>query len=333
MSTVLVSIVSFAYNEEENLPVLYDRLVAVLGAMQVEWEWIVVDDRSADGTFEVIREIAARDPRVRGIRLSRNFGAHAAKTCGLHQARGDCAVSMASDLQDPPETIPALYAQWRGGAQAVWAVRTRRLGERASTIWFSRLYRWIMRHLVGLKEFPAAGASFCLLDRRVLEALRQFRETNASVLALLHWMGFRQARVPYEQQPRLHGRSGWTLAKKIRLLIDSITSFSCLPIRLMGCAGFLVAALGCLYGVRVAAVALAGGAMQGWAAVMAAVLVIGGAQMLALGILGEYLWRALAESRRRPLYLVAESVGMGQESPAGGTSGRAGGIDDCRIDD
>jgi dolichol-phosphate mannosyltransferase len=306
---VLVSIVTAAYNEERNLPVLYPRLAGVLEALGVQWEWIVVDDHSSDGTFQAVARIAAEDPRVRGIRLSRNFGSHAARTCGLHHASGACAIAMAADLQDPSETIPALLERWREGAHLVTAVRSRRLGEKASTIWFSRLYHWIMRNLAGMKDLPAGGG-FCLMDRRVLDSFRQFRETRTSAIALTHWMGFRQASVTYDQQPRLHGRSGWTLEKKINLVVDSVTAFSLFPVRLMSGAGIAIAASGFLCSAWVAARALRGHAVQGWAALMAVVLVLGGMQMIMIGILGEYLWRALEESRRRPRYLIQESVGM-----------------------
>ncbi|MDP2996345.1 MAG: glycosyltransferase family 2 protein [Bryobacterales bacterium] len=306
---MLVSIITAAYNEERNLPVLYLRLAQVLEAMAVQWEWIVVDDHSSDGTFQAVARMAAEDPRVRGIRLSRNFGSHAARTCGLHHAGGACAIAMAADLQDPPETIPALLEKWREGAQLVTAVRSRRLGETAGTIWFSRLYHWIMRSLVGMKELPAGGG-FHLMDRRVLESFLQFRETRTSAIALAHWMGFRQASVTYEQQPRLHGHSGWTLEKKINLVVDSVTAFSFFPVRLMSCAGVAIAASGFLYSAWLVARTLRGHALQGWAALMAVVLILGGMQMIMIGILGEYLWSALAESRRRPRYLIEESVGI-----------------------
>jgi len=304
----LLTVVTPAYNEAQNLPVLYDRLRAVLEGLDLDWEWVIVDDHSADDTFAVIGDIAGRDPRVRGIRLARNFGAHAAVTCGLHYARGDCAVIMAADLQDPPEMLPELLAEWRAGAQVVWAVRARREGEKLSTRASARLFYLLMRHLVGFRDMPATGADFFLLDRRVVDALRQFGERNISLIALVTWMGFRQATITYTKRARLYGRSGWSLGKKIKLAVDSITSFTYLPIRLMSCLGFVIALGGFLYAILVIVNALTGHPPPGWSSLMVVVLVIGGIQMLMMGVLGEYLWRAFDEARRRPRYLIEAMV-------------------------
>lgn len=302
-----LSIVVPAYNEAENLPVLYQQILQVMDGLEYRWEWIIVDDHSVDSTFVVAREIARMDSRVRVIRFARNHGSHLAFACGLERARGDCAVVLAADLQDPPELIPELLSRWRLGAQVVWAVRRRREGEKASTIGFSRLYYFIMRHFVGIKQMPPSGADFVLIDRRIIDAFCQFRESNISIMALITWMGFRQVSIEYDKQARLHGRSGWSLEKKLKLVVDSVTSFSYLPIRLMSYAGFAVALLGFLYALFVVWHALAGNPAQGWASLMVVVLVIGGFQMLMMGMLGEYLWRALDEGRRRPRFLIEDS--------------------------
>jgi dolichol-phosphate mannosyltransferase len=300
----LLSVITPAFNEARNLPVLNQRLVETLESLGINWEWIVVDDHSVDETFSVVEELAHRDGRVRGIRLSRNFGSHRALTCGMDNARGDCVVVMAADLQDPPETLPALLKQWDAGAQVVWAVRSRREGEKLSTLAFGRLYHWFMRHVVGIRELPATGADFFLLDRRVLDALRQFKEINVSIMALVTWIGFRQSRIAYDKKARLYGRSGWTLEKKLKLVADSATSFTYLPIRLMSYVGFLIAFVGFVYAGLVIVNALTGQPAQGWSSLMVVILIIGGVQMLMMGVLGEYLWRALDESRQRPRYLI-----------------------------
>ena len=310
-----LSLVTPAYNEAENLPLLYGRLSAVLNPLDVDWEWIVVDDHSADATFGTVAEIALRDPHVRAVRFARNFGSHKAILCGLDHARGDCAVVLAADLQDPPETIPTLLAKWREGAQVVWAARAGREGERAATVGFARLYYLLMRHVVGMKEMPSMGADFFLIDRAVTDALRQFNESNASILALITWMGFRQTTITYEKRAREHGRSGWSLEKKLKLALDSITSFTYLPIRLMSYVGLVVALLGFLYAVVVVINALAGRPVQGWASLMVVLLVIGGIQMLMLGVLGEYLWRALDEARQRPRYLIEAATKVKPAAP------------------
>src|SRR5215510_8028653 len=280
----LLSVVTPAYNEQGNLLILYEGLSNTLASIDIDWEWIVVDDHSSDMTFAAISEIAHRDRGVHAI--------------------GHCAVTMAADLQDPPEVLPALLKKWFAGAQVVWAVRAHREGEKASTISYSRLYHTLMRHVVGLKEIPPPGADFFLLDRRVLDAFLEFKESNVSVFALISWMGFRQETIAYDKQARLYGRSGWTLKKKLKLLVDSVTSFTYLPMRLMSYLGFFVAFAGFVYAGLVLENYFAGQPAPGWSSLMIVVLVVGGMQMLMMGVLGEYLWRALDESRRRPRYLI-----------------------------
>jgi dolichol-phosphate mannosyltransferase len=313
-----------AYNEERNLPLLYDRLSNTLASLDLDWEWIVVDDHSSDGTFVVAAEITGRDKRVRAVRFARNFGSHTAITCGLHHARGDCAVIMAADLQDPPESLPKLLDSWASGAQVVWAARGHREGEKISTIRLSRLYYWLMRHIVGIKEMPATGADFFLIDRRVVDAFRQFGENNISIMALITWMGFRQETIRYDKQGRQHGRSGWTLEKKLKLVVDSITSFTYLPIRLMSYVGFVFAFIGFVYASSVAINALLRNPVEGWSSLMVVVLVLGGIQMMMMGILGEYLWRALDESRRRPRYLIEATTDSKSDNALGPSPHSAG---------
>jgi dolichol-phosphate mannosyltransferase len=262
------------------------------------WEWIVVDDHSRDETFAVIERLSLVDSRVRGLRLARNSGSHVAMTCGLHYAQGEAAVMMAADLQDPPETLEPMLEEWRKGAQVVWAARR----GRPST--FSVVYYGIMRRMVGMSGMPANGADFFLVDRVVLEAFRQCPERNVSVLALITWLGFRQAVVEYDKQPRAAGRSGWTLAKKLRLVVDSVTGFSDLPIRVCGYGGALLMTVAL---PRLGAVLLL---------ILALVLGLGGIQLLAVGIVGAYVWRALDESRRRPPYLIERSAGRHPALPA-----------------
>jgi dolichol-phosphate mannosyltransferase len=305
---VLVSIVTPAFNEEKNLPLLYDLLVESLAKLGVAWEWVVVDDHSRDNTFDVVKALALRDGRVRGVRFARNCGSHTALYCGLTHTRGDCAIVLAADLQDPPEVIGRLLENWHGGAQVVWAARAAREGEKRSKVAFANWYYWIMRKVVGLQEIPDTGADFFLADRRVIEALRLFPETNVSILALICYMGFRQSTVTYNKRARQHGQSGWTLRKKLKLVVDSVTSFSFLPIRILSGVGMAAALVGFLYALVVVVNAVAGNPAEGWSSLMVVILVMGGLQMLMMGVLGEYLWRVLAESRRRPRYLIENST-------------------------
>ncbi|MGE4279572.1 MAG: glycosyltransferase family 2 protein [Magnetospirillum sp.] len=304
-----LSIVTPAYREARNLPVMYERLKAVCDTLDIDWEWVVVDDHSPDDTFGVIHDLSERDERVRGMRLARNFGSHAAISCGLAASLGDAAVIMAGDLQDPPETLPALLEKWRDGAQIVWAVRSKREGETASTLAFSRLYYWLMRHVAGLKDTPAMGADFFLMDRVAVDAFGQFGERNVSIVALVQWMGFQQAHIEYVKEARLHGVSGWSLSKKIKLVIDSMTSFSYLPIRAMSAIGVGVALIGFLYALYVLLAALVERSVPGYPSLMVALLILSGLQMVMLGVLGEYMWRNYDESRRRPRWLVERAAG------------------------
>lgn len=310
----LLSVVTPAYNEAENLSLLYNRLYEVLNKAGVDWEWIVIDDHSRDATPQVLRELVQRDARLRAYRFSRNFGSHMALRCGFDHARGDCVVALAGDLQDPPEVIPDLLAKWHEGLQVVWAVRGQRLGEKSSTVAASRLYYFIMRRIVGIKDIPSEGADFFLLDREVTDALSRFGERNTSILALITWMGFRQGRIHYDKQARLHGESGWSLQQKFKLAVDSITSFSYQPIRVMSGVGFIMSLVAFLYLAVVIFNGLRGIAPYGWASQMAVILFIGGLQISMMGVLGEYIWRSLDEARRRPGYVIEERI-ESQEQP------------------
>lgn len=305
-----LSVVSPAYREAATLEALHARLGAALDAAGIDWEWVVVDDHSPDETFAVLGAIAARDPRVRGLRLSRNGGPHAAVATGLAHARGAAAVVLAADLQDPPELIPELVARWRDGAQVVWAIRRAPPPGAVADRLASRAFHGLMRRFGGLDGAPALGTDFFLLDRIAIDALGTFTERRANLIALVQWMGFRQTRVDYDKAPRAAGRSGWTLARRIELAIDSATAFSVAPIRWISALGALTALGGFAWAAWIVAAALGtGSAPAGWSSLMVAVLVIGGVQMLMMGVLGEYLWRALEESRRRPRALVEAVTG------------------------
>jgi len=305
----VISVITPAFNEADNLPALYDRLLETMRVVGVEWEWVIVDDHSRDRTFAVIEDLARRDPRVRGIRLARNSGSHVAITCALHHAAGEAAIMLAADLQDPPETINAMLDQWRRGANVVWAARRTQPGDR-SHAGFAAFYYWIMRNVVGMKDMPARGADFFLVDRSVMSAFRDFPERNVSVLALITWIGFRQETIEYDKQPRMAGRSGWTLARKIKLVIDSIVSFSDLPVRLCWYFGAGLVALAFI--VFVVSLVLLPSLGAGLLLVLSVVIGLGGLQLLALGAIGEYVWRALDEARRRPAFVIESTAGAVQ---------------------
>lgn len=304
----MLSILTPALNESANLEPLYERIVNTMARLGSDWEWLVVDDHSRDKTFSVVEKLAQSDRRVRGIRLARNSGSHAAIACGLHHVHGDAAVMMAADLQDPPETLGALYDTWRNGAHVVWAVRRARPGQQSHTR-FAALYYWIMRHVVGMREMPARGADFFLVDRIVIDAFRRFKERNVSVLALITSLGFRQAQIEYDKQPRAAGRSGWTIRRKVKLVLDSVIGFSDAPIRLCSYLGLALMTIGVLLG----GVALLPPRSVGML-LLAAIVGFAGLQLLALGMLGEYVWRTLDEARGRPAYVIEAFAGDHQDA-------------------
>jgi dolichol-phosphate mannosyltransferase len=254
----------------------------------------------------VIEELAAQDPRVRGFRLARNCGSHIAITCGLQHAAGDAAALVVADLQDPPELLSRMIERWRHGVQVVWAVRRRQPGERGHAQ-FASIYYWVMRRVVGLTDMPATGVDYFLIDRVVIDAYRASADRNVSVFALLMWLGFRREFIEYDKQPRASGRSGWTLARKIKLVVDSIVGFSERPIWWCLYAGGALVALACVPLVLAALTYPAGGAAL-WL-VAALVVWLAGVQLLALGLIGQYVWRALDEARGRPMYSIESAAG------------------------
>jgi len=299
----MLSIITPAFNEAANLEAMRARLTAALAASAGDdWEWVVVDDHSGDATFDIVRTMASADSRIRGIRLSRNSGSHTAVACGLHHVQGDAAVMLAGDLQDPPELLQALLERWRAGAQVVWASRRAQPGD-AAHAGFASVYYWIMRRVVGMTTMPARGADVFLLDRAVVDAFRRFPERHGSVFALITWMGFRQEAVEYDKQPRAAGRSGWTRRKKLQLVIDSVIGFSDAPIRACTYAGLAAVALAAFLALFGLARWMRTGSGN-LTLLVSAMSAFTGVQLIALGAVGQYVWRALEESRGRPAYLV-----------------------------
>jgi len=309
--TPRLSVVVAAFNEEGNLPALYDRILALdWNALRMEPEIILVDDHSSDKTQEIMASMAARDPRVRVLRFSKNFGSHKAFTAGLEHCTGDAAVILAADLQDPPETIPQLVDKWRSGARVVWAVRDDREGESLATKLLSRLYYFLMRRFAEVRP-PRKGADYLLVDKVVVTELRAAPEKHTSLLSLIQWMGFDQAEITYTKVARQSGRSKWTLRKKVKLAIDSFVSFSYFPLRLASASGLVFAFSGFAYAAVIAIRALVmGSPVQGWSSLMCVLLIVSGVQLLMLGIVGEYLWRTFDETRGRPRYIIEKRINL-----------------------
>jgi len=272
-----------------------------------------VDDGSRDRTFQLVSELARQDPRVKALRFSRNFGSHPAMTAGMRHARGDAAVIISVDLQDPPALIGRFIQQWRAGYHVVWGVREGRDDPWSKKLLANGFYALIRR--IAIPDYPPQGMDCGLFDRKVIEAFNGFAEVSRIVPTLLIWAGFRQTLVPYFREARRSGESKWPLAKRIKAAIDIIVSFSYLPIRFMSYLGMFISCLGFLYAafliVRRVFFGLGG---AGWPSVMVAILFLGGVQLLMLGILGEYIWRTSEQVRARPLYIVMDDIGFEQST-------------------
>jgi dolichol-phosphate mannosyltransferase len=306
-----VSVVIPAFNEEASLPLLQERLTRVMESLaDYDFEIVVVDDHSTDETSDRIDEWAASDSRVRGIRFSRNFGSHVALMAGLAECTGDCAAFIAADLQDPPELLERLIGEWRDGQDIVWGVREERRGESWKTLLFAKLY-WATVRAVAVAETPRQGADSVLLSRRVIDAVAASGEKNTSMLSLLMWMGFRQTRITYVKGERAAGASGWTFAKRLKLAIDSVVSFSTFPIRVTWLAGLAFCAAAVVW-----AIAATTGRWTGLLrfdtidAVLLGIVLLGfGLLLTCVGVMGEYVWRAYDEARDRPRFIIERRFG------------------------
>ncbi len=305
-----ISVVVPVYYNSQSLRPLHQRLAQVAANMpQAEFEFVFVDDGSGDNSFGVLKELAAQDPRVKVIRLVRNFGSNAAILAGLTYAQGDCVIEITADLQDPPELIPEMVSHWQAGTKLVLAARSGRcdpLATRLTGGLFNRLFKWLV-----FPNFPAEGFDFFLADRQVIQVLLRIAGPNLYLFGLVLWTGYTPAIVTYTREERRFGKSRWTLGKKVKYFLDAFVGFSYLPLRLASVTGIMLAIFGFLYAAFVVvAKAVAGFPIEGWASLMVVLLLVTGTQLLMLGILGEYLWRNLDEARQRPLFLVGEAVGI-----------------------
>ena len=313
-----LSVVVPVYNEQESVPELYRRLTAALSGVVKSFEVVLVDDGSSDSTWEIIRELAARDGRVKGLSFSRNFGHQMAFTAGLDHAGGDAVVIMDADLQDPPELLPELVARWRDGYDVVYAVRARRHGETAFKLFTAAAFYRVLRRITRV-DIPVDTGDFRLMSRKAVEAFCRMPERHRFTRGMVAWLGFRQVGVPYARAARHAGETKYPLRKMLRLASDGITSFSYVPLQLASWVGLAVSGLALLALVVAVAVRAGGGTMPAWAFAAAALVLLGGVQLVAVGLVGEYLGRVLDEVQRRPLYLVRDSVGLGsadQRPPA-----------------
>lgn len=305
----MISIVIPLFNEEETLPELTRRMINVIGGLNTEVEVLCVDDGSSDQTFPMLSALHENDPRFKILRFSRNFGHQIAISAGIDHATGDAIVIMDGDLQDPPEVLPSFIAKWREGFDVVYAIRTKRkegLLKRLSYVAFYRL----MRRLAYL-DIPLDSGDFCLMSRRVAEALRRFPERKRFVRGLRTWAGYRQIGLAYERDRRFAGKPKYTFAKLVSLAYDGIFSFSTFPLRIAVYGGFCLSVIAFLGGLLVIYEKLFHGiALVGWASTIVVTTFIGGALLSTLGVIGEYIGRIYEEVKQRPLYLIKDKIGL-----------------------
>jgi polyisoprenyl-phosphate glycosyltransferase len=314
----LLSVVAPVCNEEATIHEFYAR---VRGALEgINFELVLVDDGSTDGSPAALEVIAAADPRVRVVYLSRNFGHQTALTAGLDNARGDAVVMLDADLQDPPELIPRMLDHWLSGTDVVYAVRDQREGESkfklATARWFYRLFDTLAQ-----VELHHNSGDYRLLDRGALDALLSMRERNRFLRGMTVWVGYTQAAVPYSRDARYAGETKYTLTRMLRFSLDAIVSFSDRPLQLATLLGFLISTLAFIAIPVVIVLRIVGSYLPGFGAITIAVLLLGGIQLIAIGIIGEYVGRIYDEVKGRPLYLVRAKLNIpGEEEvplPAG----------------
>ncbi|UYZ62084.1 glycosyltransferase family 2 protein [Hymenobacter weizhouensis] len=304
-----LSVIIPIYNEETNIAALYERLRGVLDPMPLPggYEFIFVNDGSRDQSLALIRTLAARDERVRYLDFSRNFGHQIAVTAGLDRAAGEAVVIIDADLQDPPELIPELYQKLREGYEVVYAKRRSRQGESAAKKLTAKLFYRLLARITSI-SIPVDTGDFRIISRKVVEALRRMPEQNKFIRGQISWIGYRQTYIEYDRAERAGGATGYTYRKMMRLALDGITAFSDVPLKVATIGGFAVSGIAFVVMLYTLYARFVSHDYQpGWASLMISILFLGGVQLIAVGIIGEYLARLSANVRQRPLYIVSES--------------------------
>lgn len=306
-----LSIVVPVYYNELNLRPLYqDIKTKIIDVIDYDYEIVMVDDGSGDNSWQIIQELAMQDKNIRPIRLSRNFGSHSAMLCGLVNSTGDCAVIKAADLQEPTELILQMYQEWRNGNNVVLAVRK----SREDKSFFSELYYWLTRK-VALSKMPKHGFDIFLIDRKVIQVLKTLDEPNSAITGQILWSGFKTAEIYYDRKQREIGQSKWTLTKKIRLVADTLFSFSTLPITAITWVGTFSCIGSAIWALIVLINKLSVGIdVAGFTTLFIFQLFSFGIIMLTLGVLGNYLWRTFDASRKRPVYIIEECSNLEEDN-------------------
>lgn len=300
-----ISIVVPVYYNSDTLMMLYEDMKEKILGKLGDYELVFVDDGSGDNSWEIMNQIKELDGNTKCVKLSRNFGEHAALLAGLSVCTGDCAVTKQADLQEDSEIILDMYESWKKGNKVVLAVRSER-DENPIKKFFAHMYYVIIHKLVN-ERMPVGGCDCYLLDRQVIKVLEMLDEKNSSLTLQVLWAGFKTDHVYFHRKDREVGKSRWTLAKKVKLAMDSMLSFSYFPVRFMSTVGVLFFVVAVIMAIEVIVEKIViGTPIMGWASLMCVVLFSFGCMMLMMGILGEYVWRALDASRNRPPYLIDE---------------------------
>ena len=306
----LVSVVVPCLNEEPVLRETNRRLKHVLQQLSIDFEIIYVDDGSADATIELLRQFQADDARVRVIQLSRNFGHEVAITAGLEHTSGNAVVLIDADMQDPPEVIPEMISRWAGGCDVAYGVRTERAGETSFKLWTARAFYKLIDSLASIK-IPLDAGDFRLMDRKVVDAILEMPERDRFLRGMVSWVGFKQVPVSYRRASRLAGNSKYPIKRMMHLATDGILSFSVLPLKVASIVGFSASVLALIGSAISLFVRLFTNRwVTGWTSLLLAILFMGGAQLVCLGVLGDYIGRIYGESKHRPLYFVQNKLGF-----------------------
>lgn len=308
-----ISIVVPMHNEEANIEPFFSRFESLFSKLEVSYEIVCVNDGSTDGTLEALKKHQEKDPHIRLIDLSRNFGKEVALSAGLDHCSGEVVIPIDADLQDPPELIPEMLARWREGYDMVYATRRSRQGESALKRTTANLFYRLLGRISEV-EIPRNTGDFRLMDRRVVDALRLMPERNRFMKGLFAWVGFKQMAIYYDRDPRLAGETSWNYLRLWRLAVDGITSFSAAPLKVWSYLGLILSLTALIYAAYlVIRVWVQGIDVPGYASMMVVILFMGGMQLITLGIIGEYLGRIFTEVKGRPLYLIREMRGFEQE--------------------
>jgi len=308
MSKMLVSVIIPVYNEEGNIQILNERLLAVLNKLDEDYQLVYVNDGSMDRSLDLLHALAERDRRVKIINLSRNFGHQLAVTAGLDHCEGDCAVIIDADLQDPPELILELIKKWKEGFQVVYAQRIKRKGESFLKVFTAKVFYRLLKKLANV-DIPLDTGDFRLIDRKVLDSLKAMPERNRFIRGMISWIGFRQTSVQYVREKRLSGATNYPLFKMFKFALTGLTSFSLVPLQLASYFGFLVSGFSFLAGLYTIFLKFfTVRTIPGWTSLMIVLLFLGGIQLITLGIIGEYIGRISDEVKQRPPYIIQDKI-------------------------